>query len=125
MSIPDYRPPNPRKLKRHEKVTQKLSGTESAILNRESSDSESCDSNRAISKVALSIDKDAIQIAILNRVSAILRYCDSIRFFASRCRISGDSRPAILGIVRFAIRDSVPLSSEVTFGLPAKVSKVT
>ena len=27
---------------------QGLSGTESAILNRESSDSESCDSNRAI-----------------------------------------------------------------------------
>ena len=33
------------------------------------------------------------------------------RFFASRCGISGDSRPAILGIVRFVIRDSVPLSS--------------
>ena len=30
-------------------------------------------------------------------------------FFASRCRISGNSRPAILGIVRFAIRESVPL----------------
>ena len=28
--------------------TQGLSGTESAILNRESSDSDSCDSNRAI-----------------------------------------------------------------------------
>ena len=30
-------------------------------------------------------------------------------FFASRCGISGDSRPAIQRIVRFAIRDSVPL----------------
>ena len=44
-------------------------------------------------------------MAILNRFSAILLYCDSTRFFASRCGISGDSRPAILGIVRFAIRD--------------------
>ena len=35
-------------------------------------------------------------------------------FFASRCGISGHSRPAILGIVRFAIRDSVPLSSGST-----------
>ena len=36
-------------------------------------------------------------------------YFTAIRlfFFASRCGISGDSRPAILGIVRFAIRDSV------------------
>ena len=40
---------------------------------------------------------------------AILLCCDSTQFSASRCGISGDSRPAILGIVRFAIRDSVPL----------------
>ena len=53
--------------------------------------------------------KGAIQMAILNRFSAILLYCDSTRFSACRCGISGDSRPAILGIVRFAIRDSVPL----------------
>ena len=33
-------------------------------------------------------------------------------FCASRCGISGDSGPAILGIVRFAIRDSVPLSPD-------------
>ena len=52
-------------------------------------------------------------MAILNRCSAILLHCDSTHVFASRCGISGDSRPAILGIVRFAIRDSVPLSSEV------------
>ena len=51
-------------------------------------------------------------MAILNRFSAILLYCDSTHFFASRCRIAGDSRPAILGIVRFAIRDSVPLRLE-------------
>ena len=43
-------------------------------------------------------------MAILNRFSAILLYCASTQSFASRCRISGDSRPAILGIVRFAIR---------------------
>ena len=48
-------------------------------------------------------------MAILNRFSAILLYCDSSHFFASRWGISGDSRPAILRIVRFAIRDSVPL----------------
>ena len=48
-------------------------------------------------------------MAILNRFSAILLYCDSTHFSASRCGISGDSGPAILGIVRFAIRDSVPL----------------
>ena len=48
-------------------------------------------------------------MAILNRFSAILLCCDSTHFFASRCGISGDSGPAILGIVRFAIRDSVPL----------------
>ena len=53
-------------------------------------------------------------MAILNRFSAILLYCDSTHYFASRCGISGDSGPAILGIVRFAIRDSVPLRS---FGL--------
>ena len=60
---------------------------------------ESCDS-----KVALSIDKDAIRMAILNRFSALLFYCDSSHFFAS-----GGSRPAILGIVGFAVRNSAPL----------------
>ena len=49
-------------------------------------------------------------MAILNRFSAILLCCDSTHNFASRCGISGDSRPASLGIVRLAIRDSVPLS---------------
>ena len=52
-------------------------------------------------------------MAILKQFSAILLYCDLTHFCASRCRISGDYRPAILGIVRFAIRDSVPLSSEI------------
>ena len=57
-------------------------------------------------------------MAILNRFSAILLYyCDSTPFFASRCGISGDSRPAILGIVRFAIRDSVPPSPESSGGV--------
>ena len=48
-------------------------------------------------------------MAILNRFSAILLYCDSTHVCASRCGISGDFS-AILGIVRFAVRDSVPLS---------------
>ena len=51
-------------------------------------------------------------MAILNRFSAMLLHCDSTHLFDSRCEISGDSRPAILGIVRFAIRDSVLLRSE-------------
>ena len=50
-------------------------------------------------------------MAILNKFSAILVYCDSTQFFACCCGMSGDSRPAILGIVRFAIRDSVLLRS--------------
>ena len=48
-------------------------------------------------------------MAIPNRFSAILLYCDSTQFCASRCGISGDSWPAILGIGRCAIRNSVPL----------------
>ena len=52
-------------------------------------------------------------MAIPNRFSAVLRYCDSTHIFASCCGISVDSRPAIenriLGIGRFAICDSVPL----------------
>ena len=46
------------------------------------------------------------------RDSTLLRF-DS--FFASLCGIPGDSRPAILGIARFAIRDSVPLSPGLHF----------
>ena len=56
-------------------------------------------------------------MAILNQFSAILLYCASTHFFASGCGISGDSRPAIPGIVRFAIRDSVPLSLGRRFSL--------
>ena len=48
-------------------------------------------------------------MAILNRFSAIILYCDSTHVFASHCGICDDSGPAILGIVRFAICDSVPL----------------
>ena len=44
------------------------------------------------------------------RDSTVLRF--NSLFFASRRGISGDSRPAILGIVRFATRDSVSLSPE-------------
>ena len=52
-------------------------------------------------------------MAILHRFSAVLLYCDSTHFFASRRGISGDSRPAILGIMPVAIRDSVPLRSRM------------
>ena len=55
-------------------------------------------------------------MAIPNRIfSAILFFVIRFLFLLlaaeSRCGISGDSRPAIVGIVRFAIRDSVPLRS--------------
>ena len=56
-------------------------------------------------------------MAILNRF--FLRfYFAAIRleFLAPRCGIPGDSGPAILGIVRFAIRDSVPLRSSQNGG---------
>ena len=44
-------------------------------------------------------------MAILNRFSAVLPYCDSTYFCASRCGNSGDFRLAILELVdlRFAI----------------------
>ena len=64
-------------------------------------------------KIPLNNDRLRFRLAILNRFSAILLCCDSAHFFASRCGNSGDSKPAIPGIVRFAIRDSVPLSSRV------------
>ena len=83
------------------------------ILNRESSDSESCDSSRAIPRslqALIGCDSDGDSESI----SAILLCCDSAPFFASRCGISGDSRPAILGIWRFAIL----LSSLYTLCLP-------
>ena len=50
-------------------------------------------------------------MAILNRFSAILLYREPTHFLLLRCGISGDSRPAIPGIVRFTMRDSVPLRS--------------
>ena len=46
-------------------------------------------------------------MAILSRFSAISLLAAIQLIFAFRCRILGDSRPAILGIVRFA--DSVSL----------------
>ena len=90
-----------------------LSGTESAILNRESSDSESCGSNRAIPRsrrnILMGCDSDGDSKSTFRDYT--LLYCDSTHVFAaSHCGISGDSRPAVLGIVRFAIRASVPLS---------------
>ena len=44
-------------------------------------------------------------MAILNRFSVILLYCDSTHFLDSRCEISGDSRPAILRVA--------PLQNEI------------
>ena len=59
-------------------------------------------------------------MAILNQFSAILLCCDSTQLSASRCGISVDSRPAMLGIVRFAIRDSVVLSQKFQSAESAK-----
>ena len=55
---------------------------------------------------------------------AILFYCDSPLFLVSCCGFSGDSSPAILGIVRFAVRDSVPLSSDYFRKCPITVSSI-
>ena len=48
---------------------------------------------------------------ILNRFSAILLTANQQKIACPCGKFSGHSRPAILGIVRFAIRDSMPLSS--------------
>ena len=82
-------------------VNPELSGTDSAILNQESGDSESCDSK--VGDSLLNIDRPRFGVATLCQVST--------HFCASRCGNSGDSRPANLGIVWFAICDSVPLRS--------------
>ena len=80
-----------------------LSGTESAILNRESSDSESCDSNRAIPRSLETLtccDSDGDSESIF-RDSTLLRFhsffCFSLRnFWRFQARDSGNR----------AIRDS-------------------
>ena len=54
-------------------------------------------------------------MAILDRFSAILLSCNSTHYFASRCGNSGDSRPTILGIVRFAIRCAAKVSVLFSF----------
>ena len=56
-------------------------------------------------------------MAILNRFPRFYFTAIRLIFVASRCRISGDSRPAILGIIRFAVRDSVPLRLPQLLGL--------
>ena len=63
---------------------------------------ESCDSKVAL----IECDSDGDSAPIFCD-STLLRFDSMI--FASHCGNSGDSRPAILGIVRFAIRDSVSL----------------
>ena len=50
------------------------------------------------------IDRLRFGLAILNRFTSMLVHGDSAQFCASRCGHSGDSNPAILGIVRFSIR---------------------
>ena len=62
--------------------SRQLSGTESAILtlSRESGDSESCDLNRAIPKSRLNTDRLRFGLAILNRFSTSLLYCNSTQF---------------------------------------------
>ena len=70
-----------------------LRGIESAILNRESGDSESGGSNHAIPRSRLNIDRLRFRLAILSQSSAILLYCDSL---------ARDSENR-------AIRDSMPL----------------
>ena len=62
-------------------------------------------------KVALNINRLRFGLAILSRFAAIL-YIIAVPLIldASRCRSSGDSWPAILGIVRSAICGSVLLS---------------
>ena len=65
--------------------------------------------NRAVQNRAIPRSRKTL-IGCDSDGDSILFYCD-LTFFAFLCGISGDSRPAILGIVRFAIGDSVPLSS--------------
>ena len=64
-----------------------LGGTESAILSRDSGESESCDSESfesyMIRRVWLNIDRLQGRLAILNRFSAMLLHCNSIHFCAS------------------------------------------
>ena len=90
-------------------MTQTLSGTESAILNRESGDSESCDSNHAMPRSWLNIDRVQVGLAIQNRFSAILLYCNSTHLYAS-----GNFWPAILGSchLRFCAAKFRPICSE-------------
>ena len=88
-----------------------LSGTESAILNRESGDSESCDSNRASLKVALNIDRrcdsDGDSESIFRSSTRFESFfCFSLwNFWRFQAHNSGN---------RVEIRDSVPLSSPHT-----------
>ena len=55
---------------------QDLGGTKSAILNRESSDLESCDS-KVTATVALNVGRLKFGLVILSRFSEILLCCDS------------------------------------------------
>ena len=92
-------------------AVQAWSGTISAILNRESDNSGSC--NSKVAGLQLNIDGLWFGLSILNRFSAILLCCDSTHFCASRCRNSGNSRLAALMSVRSAIRGSVLLRSRL------------
>ena len=95
---------------------QHLSGTESAILSRESGDAESGNSNRTIPMPPLNVDRLRFGLAILNRFSAILLRFDSIlcfslqKFLRFQACDSGNR----------AIRDSVPLDAEFWEGNATK-----
>ena len=92
-----------------------VSGTESAILNQESGDSESCDSNRAVHVGSqlhmVKRGKLYFGLAFLSRFSVVL-----LKFVATRLtrmllpQKFWRFRVCLSEIVRFVIRDSVPLS---------------
>ena len=65
--------------------------------------------NGAISRSRLDIDGLRFGLVIPRF------YSDSTYIVVSRCGDSGDSRPAIMAIVRFAIPDSVPLRPSLRF----------
>ena len=52
-------------------------------------------------------------MAILNRFSAILLYCDSSHLFASRCGISGDSRLRDSRFCAVKVREENPLLNRI------------
>ena len=75
----------------------------------ETVDSEDVQEEVAVVFLVVCTHLSGAGLAILSRESAILLYLGSAHICASRCGNSGDSRPAILGIVRF-VDPKVPQS---------------